>query len=279
MIRLASENDIVALRNIWQVCFGDTDDYLDLYFNNCFNIGHTYVYLDGNKPISMLTILPVDYHINGRNEKLGYIYAAATLPQFQGSGIMAKMLEFAKMLAKKQGLYGLCLVPGGEELFSYYKKHGFNTTFYHRVGEYAYNVVKVADTSINKLSASEYIEKRDSFSRKYNFLHFSSEMNVYIAKELEFTGHFFISGSEFYACIRENHGQKYIRELICKDENLENALNVICSWYKADIKVRLPSDIEFAETKLTPYAMTWIVEKAKLTKETDCIKYANLLLD
>ena len=104
-------------------------------------------------------------------------------------------------------------------------------------------------------------------------------MNAYVAKELEFTGYFFISSSGFYACIRENDGQKYIRELICKDQNPINALNAICSWYKADVKLRLPSDIEFAETKLTPYAMTWIVEKAKLTKETDCIKYANLLLD
>ena len=44
-----------TLRDLWQECFGDSNDYVDFYFQNHEITKHTMVYLDDGQPVGLGT--------------------------------------------------------------------------------------------------------------------------------------------------------------------------------------------------------------------------------
>ena len=55
MIRFADEGMRGQLRELWSACFGDSNAYVDLYFEQHDAARHTMVFLDGDHIASMLS--------------------------------------------------------------------------------------------------------------------------------------------------------------------------------------------------------------------------------
>lgn len=121
----AVREDVPALREIWAECFGDSEVYLDFYFRNRFIPEDTLIVREEGKPVAMLTLMNVT--ANGR--KGFYIYAVATLPDFQGRGLQRKLSRYAEEIMRQRGGSFCCLVPGEESLFGFYEKLGFRRAF------------------------------------------------------------------------------------------------------------------------------------------------------
>ena len=115
--------DIGALKTLWQEVFGDTEEWLDRFFANCFSENRYHgIWRDGKVASALYWF---DCTIDG--QKLAYIYAVATDPKFRGRGLATRLMAETHRILSENGYAGAILVPSEEKLFDFYEKIGYRT--------------------------------------------------------------------------------------------------------------------------------------------------------
>ena len=118
------------LKTLWETVFGDTREVTDAFFENAFfPDGCFYESIDG-KAVSALYLLPVTLG----DEKGFYLYAAATLPEHRGRGLMGRLIKEALAYAKAQADF-VYLCPAEASLYDYYRRFGFSKMLYARFAD------------------------------------------------------------------------------------------------------------------------------------------------
>ena len=109
------------LRCLWKEAFGDTEEYLDLFFGTAFSPSRCRCAVEDGTVVAAL------YWLDGtcRGQKLAYIYAVATAKAFRGRGIASRLLEDTHSHLTRLGYAGAVLVPGEGPLFGFYEKLGY----------------------------------------------------------------------------------------------------------------------------------------------------------
>lgn len=116
---------VPGLRRLWQEAFGDSDAFLDGFFDAGFSPRRCLCVTD-DEPVA--AVYWFDCRFAG--EKIAYLYALATKKSHRGQGLARRLVEEAAAELKKQGYNGILLVPGEQGLFSMYRKLGFVDTLY-----------------------------------------------------------------------------------------------------------------------------------------------------
>ncbi len=152
-MRFADKNDVLKIRRLWDIAFGEEKEFNDYFFKNVFKAEYTLIMEEKGEIISMAQMLP--YNIKGIGQ-VSYIYGAVTSPYYRGQGCMAKLLEYSFELDKKMGRAASVLIPAEKSLFDYYKKIGYEPKFY--IDRKIYNctgrdcnIIKAAEKDIPKL--------------------------------------------------------------------------------------------------------------------------------
>ncbi|MDD2328245.1 MAG: GNAT family N-acetyltransferase [bacterium] len=129
MIRFADEHTREAVRAMWKTCFGDPDDYMDLYFRHKYRDEQTLLYLDGGKPVASLQMLPYRFTFHGSEIPILYLSGVCTLPEARKKGFMQQLLLRSFEVAREREIPLMLLVPQEEWLLTFYAKYGFAQTF------------------------------------------------------------------------------------------------------------------------------------------------------
>ena len=220
----ANETDKAAIEEIWHECFGDGAEYIGMYLENRFETENMLVIFEDGRPVSMLSLLPVNITINGEKHAARYVYAVATLPAYRKKGYASKLIEHAFFK------YGepLILQPSSDELRKYYEKLGFSEAFkqspswlYNTSGQklpcmkkaeafekMSYEIsedmthvtelnaagisaaenIQLGKWLVEDVSAKEYKELRDSFFDGEGYVEWDEEAVKYAIKENAFCG-------------------------------------------------------------------------------------------
>lgn len=134
MIALANKTNVEGLKKIWQICFGDSEAYIDSFFQKQMKPENTLVYYHNQElPVAMLFLLPAKLNVQGQVFPAQYLYAACTLPEYRGRGYMKQLVDAASELGKGRGIANTILVPAEESLFEFYKKCGYQRFFQRKV--------------------------------------------------------------------------------------------------------------------------------------------------
>lgn len=152
MIRFADKSDIPSLRNIWHISFGDSEEYINMFMENRFEKAKTVVCEENGEAAAMFFLFPCEMIASGKGYPSLYLYAAATLPNYRGRGIMGNMLSFAEEYAGKSGFDFIILSPAEESLYGYYRRFGFIECFrgaeiYIEAKESEKNPLKASDNN------------------------------------------------------------------------------------------------------------------------------------
>ena len=152
MIRFADKRDIPSLKNIWGISFGDSEEYIDMFMKYQFGKAKTVVYEENDEAAAMLFLFSCEMSISGKGYPSLYLYAASTLPNYRGRGIMGNMLRFAEEYAGKSGFDFIILSPAEESLYGYYRRFGFIERFreariYIEAKESEKNPLKASDNN------------------------------------------------------------------------------------------------------------------------------------
>ncbi len=117
------QNQIPLLRKLWKEAFHDTESYLDAFFLTAFSNHRCRCVTIDNNIISALYWFDCLY----MGSRIAYLYAIATARTYRGQGICHKLIKDTHLHLKNLGYAGAILVPGSSELFTFYKKMGYQT--------------------------------------------------------------------------------------------------------------------------------------------------------
>lgn len=175
-------HDTAPLKALWKQAFGDTDAFIDGFFQTGFAPRRCRcVYVDG-KPVSVLYWF--DCLWQGR--PVAYLYAIATDKQFRGQGLFRQLLQNTHDYLTGIGYAGAVLVPAEEGLFSMYEKLGYQPfASRKKVAVLAGN----SPTPVTPVSPETYLQKRSAYlpensvCHRENALAFAATYNGFFAGE------------------------------------------------------------------------------------------------
>lgn len=129
MIKYANSDNSSQVYDMWKTVFGDSDSYMEIYFREKYRDENTLLYLQNEKPVASLQMLPITFTFHHREIDAAYYSGLCTLPEWRKKGFMAALIEksFSELYDKKIPL--AMLVPQSEDLLSFYEPYGFTKTF------------------------------------------------------------------------------------------------------------------------------------------------------
>lgn len=119
--RAATRRDIPALRELWKEAFGDSDAYLDTFYDLGFGTHRCRLALEGEELLGALYWFPCSC----RGQEMAYIYAVATYVKARGRGVATTLLQDTWSHLESQGCHATILVPGTGDLVRFYAKMGY----------------------------------------------------------------------------------------------------------------------------------------------------------
>lgn len=122
--------DREQLLALYRACFPEDElSFWEWIFDRLYCPGNTLNLRDGEQIIASLQMLPCALRLNEQTFAAHYIYAAATLPQWQGRGLMARLLEQAEEEGRKRGHDFSILITQEDSLLDYYARFGYEPRF------------------------------------------------------------------------------------------------------------------------------------------------------
>lgn len=121
---------LTAVRRIWQECFDDPEEYVDMFFADIFDPADAMVATCRDEVVSSLLLQPYTMQFHGMELPVSYLCGAATLPAYREHGLMSGLIHQALGRCADRGDAICCLIPASGYLYRYYRRFGFSEAFY-----------------------------------------------------------------------------------------------------------------------------------------------------
>lgn len=291
MIQFAEESMREPLKALWVECFGDSNDYVELYFAQHDITRHTMVFIDGENPVSMLSLLPMTVVTQAGILPARYIYAVATKESYRGRGLSTKLLEAAHKQMKNQGIALSVLVPASVALYNFYQKRGFDAAFYAGQAIVTQDQILPCKGSfvISEAAPIEFMEVRErAFAGRTMFVRWDGDALAYRLTETAFNGGETLllsdEGGRAVAVCYHQGGTVLVKELALDGMSIERALSILHEkFHGEEYHLRLPMDLEcpYPLERGASGAVCWYDKEAKdrVTQTKGGAPYISLVLD
>ena len=188
-----------GLRMLWKEAFGDTDVFLDAFFETGFSPRRCRCVTEDGEVAAALYW----FDVTCGPQHFAYLYAVATAKSFRGRGLFSTLLEDTKRILRSEGFHGILLVPENENLSRMYEKFGFTActtvnTFSAVAGEKA--------VPVREIGPAEFVRLRREFLPGGAVIQ-EGETLAFLASQCHFW-----SGADFLAV-----GQIYDGKLVCSE--------------------------------------------------------------
>ena len=170
--------DEAALKELWKEAFGDTDDFINLFFRLAYSESNALCVYDNG--ILAAALYWFDGYIE--NKKVAYIYGVATKKSQRGKGFSSSLIKRTHDLLISCGYEASLLVPADEGLFRFYGKLGYISCCPIDCREYT---ASKDDSDIQKIGAEEYLRLRKAYLPQ-NTLIFDNQRLEFLASINDF---------------------------------------------------------------------------------------------
>lgn len=161
-INMPSSSQIPELRQLWKDTFGDSDAFLDHFFETAFSLDRCMCTACNDFVVGALYWFDCTF----LGEKIAYIYAVATAKAFRGQGICSSLMEHTHKYLKEQGYAGAILSPAEKTLFDFYGKMGYETCAYTNELQFTKDTLYALEkkhTAWKQISKDEFAKLRRDF--------------------------------------------------------------------------------------------------------------------
>lgn len=193
--------DVPSLRTLWKETFGDTDDFLNLFFSGAFSPMCSLCARTDNQIVGMLYWFDCIYE----GEKIAYLYAVATHKSYRGRGICHALMDAVHLLLKERTYTGVILVPAEEHLFDFYARMGYAVSSYNKTLECR---AEENTLEMRPISATEYAAQRSAFLPPHSVLQEGENLAL-----LQSVASFW-SGDGFLLATRKDGDELFALELL-----------------------------------------------------------------
>ncbi len=129
MICLADHTSKSQVWDMWKRCFGDSDDYMELYFRYKYRPEDTLLYMEGSKAVSSMQMLTYQFTFHGEEIPVIYLSGVCTLSCYRNRGYARALLMEGFSEAAQREVPLMILVPQEAGLMNWYTRYGFTQTF------------------------------------------------------------------------------------------------------------------------------------------------------
>lgn len=147
------ERHVMGLRRLWQEAFGDTDAFLNVFFETAFSAQRCRCVTQNDEVAAALYW----FDCSCRDRKIAYLYAIATAKAHRGQGLCSSLMSDTHKHLTKQGYSGAVLVPSSESLFGFYRNMGYQNN--GTVEEFCCTAAP-SGTPLRRIDTWEYAERR-----------------------------------------------------------------------------------------------------------------------
>ncbi len=170
----ADVSDYDELKALWKTVFCDTDNVIDFFFSHTVKPENVFACRKDEKIVSAFYL--IDSLLVAGNKKIPvkYLYAAATLAEYRGQGIMSSMINEVSRVFKSDGINAIVLYPANDSLYEFYCSLGFKPDFTEKY--YKFNKKDIAEYSGERYfnSSLDYYQLRESIPSE-NYISFEHE--------------------------------------------------------------------------------------------------------
>ncbi len=106
-----------AVMGLWELCFGDSKDYMSYYERWKLGRNRVFTTSDGDELISMLHLNPYEVSVFGCRDVVDYVVGVATHPDYRHRGHMRELLRRAAREARSRGKSWLFLMPADPAIY------------------------------------------------------------------------------------------------------------------------------------------------------------------
>lgn len=269
------EGYIEPLSELWHSVFGDSYEYISLFFKKAFYSADVFVKQTDGRIVSVLYLLDGTVSFEGKCYKGKYLYAAATACEYRGKGYMAELINEAKLYCENNGADFIALVPADEHLYSYYAKFGFKTAM-HRY-ETKIRCSRNEENIFISIDADEAYFIRSSYSGNYFNFDFTA-FRYAVDCASYFSSKFFRLSDGGYLLLSDDNS--VVEELILSDNSTEDSLVEMLSQLNGELTVYSPYSFSYpGETVKAKFGMLYPIHKQLDRSWTYDDIYMNLALD
>lgn len=114
-------NQLPGLRDLFREAFGDTEEFLDVFFTRAYSPERCRCITQGKTVAAALYWFDCSW----KGKRLAYFYGVATAQSHRGQGLCRLLMEDTHVYLRQLGYDGCLLVPQSEDLFAMYGKFGY----------------------------------------------------------------------------------------------------------------------------------------------------------
>ncbi len=284
IIRLSEKDDIKGIASLWHEAFGDSEEEIMFFINNKYIPENTVVAECDGEIASVLFLLEGEMSIRGNKYPSYYLYAACTLKNFRGRGIMADLLSEAEKIAFSRGYDFICLMPGEKSLFDFYSKHGYKTVFSKKILTLNLNeILKQNTVEFNENNNLSCSEMRNQVFADFDFFRWDEQSIKFAFEHTKLYNGKVFESCNGYCLYTVNSGVVYVKEFAFTHNNLHDVVRFIMTENGCETAVlNLPSKYktEIGKYEIVSSAMMLCVnERSTAVFENLKNAYLGLTLD
>ena len=144
-----------ALKQLWMLTFGDSAEFVDLFFATAYDPRRCRFLSNGELPTAALYWLDTEY----LGQKFAYIYGVATHPDHRNQGLCRKLMQKTHEALHQQGYAGALLMPAKPGLRQMYGKMGYREC--SRLREF--DCTAESTVAVHAIDKEEYARLRREF--------------------------------------------------------------------------------------------------------------------
>ena len=246
-IRFAEDDDVEALRALWQTCFDDGDAYLDLFFSRRFRPDRTLVCLIKGKPAGAAYLFPLKLTVAGRQWDYLYGYAEGVHPDFRRLGVMSALHGAIYRHCEEEGA-SFVLNPSSSETAGYFERMGMAKTVFGK--RLRVSPLSKEAAGLTEIDAAEYAALRGERFCESGYFEWDKESIAYALDENlfcdGFSYGFTLSGTPCAFVGNMSGATLRIRELIAPAERVVECCGLLCRCFCAESALcDLPETVPF----------------------------------
>lgn len=229
-------------RRLWQLCFGDSDEFLDRYFERLYREEDVLLAEEGSTAIGHLQFPELSLSLGEETLPAGYVVAVCTHPDYRGKGIMRPLLQEALRREKARGDVVSVLLPAEDWLYRYYTSVGGYASVVNRArSNRQEDALHEEDSAVTAPSLVDYLMKVEASQQTPSLLHSRAFWEV-ITEDFEreedlslqihrtesglIDGALFLVKGESELLVQALYGTKLVREVLLAEVTGESKLSL-----------------------------------------------------